>query len=180
MLAVLLLMLLIAMLVLRMGKTEERLPDDTVPVQNPDVEQLVQSLVLDLADAFACAADALADFLQRLGAVAVEAETQRQNRAFTLFEAVAEFDHVAEGLLVLHEFVRSGGLVVRNDVAEFAVFAMLDRIVEGDGGRLAEAEAGDGAFGQIDFAGDLLVRRITAEILREFRLGGLDFRNLGG
>ena len=42
MLAVLLLMLLIAMLVLRMGKTEERLPDDTVPVQNPDVEQLVQ------------------------------------------------------------------------------------------------------------------------------------------
>ena len=42
MLAVLLLMLLIAVLVLRMGKTEERLPDDTVPVQNPDVEQLVQ------------------------------------------------------------------------------------------------------------------------------------------
>ena len=56
----------------------------------------------------------------------------------------------------------------------------MDRIMEGDGGRLAEAEACDGAFRQIDFAGDFLIRWITAEIFREFRFGGLDFRDFGG
>ena len=77
---------------------------------------------------------------------------------------------MAEGLFVLHEFIWSGGFVIWNDIAEFAIFAMLDWIVEGDGGCLAEAKARDGAFGQIDFTGDFLICRITAEIFREFRL----------
>ena len=91
-----------------------------------------EGLVLDLADAFACAADFLTDFLERFRPFAVEPEAELQDQAFAFVELGEQREQTVYGLLVAEDAVGRHGPAVGDDVLEFAFLALLDGVMQGE------------------------------------------------
>ena len=108
--------------------------------------ELGEGLVLNLADAFARAANLLADFLKRFRAFPVEPEAELQDQAFAFVELGEQREQTVYGFLVAEDAVGRHGPAVGDDVLEFALFALLNGIVERERAEIGEAQAGDGAL----------------------------------
>src|SRR5579883_2862793 len=95
--------------------------------------QLAQRLGLDLADALARHLEFLADFFQRAGPPAVQAEAHLQHAALALAQRVQHlFDLFAQHLVRGH-VLRRGGALVGQEVGQIAVVFFAHRHLQGDG-----------------------------------------------
>src|SRR4051812_21557424 len=132
-----------------------------------DVTQARQRLFLDLTHALARDAEKRADLLQRHGLLIVETEVQAQNLRLALLEVRQRLlDRLRERLLE-RLLVRRRIHQIRQIVEELVVLARRERRVERevrlrDGHRLR-----DFLFRDLHPFGDLGVRRLAAQLLKQ-------------
>src|SRR5579863_8075837 len=128
--------------------------------------QLAQSLRLDLANALASDVELLADLFEGATATIVKAETQLQDFAFALSQAVQHILHLLFEQLVAGGFGWCQGGVVFDEIAEMAIIFLTDWRLQAD--RLL-THLDDFAHllrGNLHLLRDLLGRRLTAQFLQ--------------
>src|SRR5689334_9217298 len=95
--------------------------------------ELLQRVVLDLADSLAGDAERPADLLQRAGLLALEPEAELDHLAVTLGERGEGVLDVLPPERDLRRVERRLGLLVLDEVAELGLFLLADRLLQRDG-----------------------------------------------
>src|SRR3954471_301854 len=140
--------------------------------------QLLQRLVLDLADALARHVERAADLVQRAGMLAAEPVAQLEHPALAVGEVL---ERLAQGLLredLRRALGRRLGPLVGDELAELGLLLVADGLLERDR-RLRRALDRVDLFG-IDARdlGDLLGRGLAPELGHELALGPADLVEL--
>ena len=127
--------------------------------------QLAERLALDLADALARQAEAVADLLQRHRILAVQAEAQPQHGRLALVHLVQQRQDVVQVVGVRHLGVRRLGAHVGEHFFErpavVGLVGLRRRVVNADG----LADDRQLLFRQMEVGGDLFLRRRAAQLL---------------
>src|SRR4051794_38404784 len=136
--------------------------------------KLLEGLVLDLAVALARDVERPADLVERARVLAAEAVAQLQHAALAVGEVL---QRLAQRLLredLGGALVRRLGALIGDELAELRLLLVADRLLQRDG-RLR------GALDRVDLLGidprdlgDLLRRRLAAELGDELALGAAD------
>src|SRR6478735_5266748 len=132
--------------------------------------ELLQRVVLDLADALARDAERPADLLERLRRAAVQAEAERDDLALAERQRVQRLLDVLPAEAQLRRVERALGRLVLDEVAEARVLLLADRLLEADR-ELRHAEDLAHLLGRhLELFGDLFRVRLAAEALDELTL----------
>src|SRR3954452_18369952 len=94
--------------------------------------ELLQRVVLDLADALARDAERPADLLERLRRATVQAEAERDDLALAEGQRVERLLDVLPAEAELRRLERALGRLVLNEVAEARVLLLTDRLLQAD------------------------------------------------
>ena len=129
--------------------------------------QLSDRLVLDLADALARDAEDLADLLERVRLAVVHAETQAQDVCLTLCQRVEDLAERLGQQRVARGIRRTRRIVVLNEGADGRILLVADRRIERQRVRRRAVRLDDLLDWEIQLLGDLLERRLAAELLHE-------------
>ena len=108
--------------------------------------QLLQRLVLDLADALARDVEGAADLVERAGVLAAEAVAQLEHAAFAVGEVLERLAQRLLGEDLGGALVRGLGALVGDELAELRLLLVADRLLERDGGL-------GGALDRVDLLG---------------------------
>src|SRR4051794_31197911 len=140
--------------------------------------QLLQRLVLDLADALARHVERAAHLVERAGVLAAQPVAQLEDPALAVGEVL---QRLAQGLLgqdLGRALVRGLRTLVGDELAELGLFLVADRLLERDRGL-------GGALDRIDLFGidagdfgDLLRSRLATELGDELAFGAADLVQL--
>src|SRR5687768_11376549 len=120
-------------------------------------------LALELPDAFPRQVELVSDRLERPG-LALEAETQLEDPPLPFGEGVERLAHTLAAKRLLRLFERVGGLAVCEQVAELALVVGADRLVQRDGRRRGAERLVDVLDRETRRLGELLLRRLAAEL----------------
>src|SRR3954451_15294418 len=132
--------------------------------------ELLQRVVLDLADPLARDAELAADLLERARLLALESEAELDHLALALGQRAERSLDVLAPQRELRGVVRRLGLVVLDEVAELRLLLLADRLLERDG-ELRHAQDLAHFLGRhLELLGDLVGPRLAAEALHELAL----------
>src|SRR5690349_24425591 len=126
--------------------------------------ELLQALVLDLADALARDVERPPDLVERARVLAVEAVAELQHLALPARERAED---LAQRLLAhadLGLLVRQRQVLVGDEVAELRLVLVADRLLERDGRLRAAADVLDLVRAEVEVLADLGGRRLAAEL----------------
>src|SRR5690242_4847593 len=140
--------------------------------------QLLEALVLDLADALARDVERPPDLVERARVLAVEAVAELQHLALPARERAED---LAQRLLAhadLGLLVRQRQVLVGDEVAELRLVLVADRLLERDGRLRAAADVLDLVRAEVEVLADLGGRRLAAELGAELALGADDLVQL--
>src|SRR5690349_11647445 len=140
--------------------------------------QLLQRLVLDLADALARHVERAPDLVERARVLAAEPVPQLEHAALAVGEVLQRLAQRLLGEDLRGALVRRLGPLVGDELAELGLLLVADRLLERDR-RLG------GALDRVDLlgvdprdVGDLLGRRLAAELRDQLALGTADLVQL--
>src|SRR5258706_2988390 len=140
--------------------------------------QLLQALVLDLADPLTRDVERPPDLVERPGMLAVEAVAQLEHTALAMRERAED---LAERLLAhrdLRRFVRQRNVLVREEVPELRLLLVADRLLERDRRLRAAHDLLDLVDRQVEITRNLPGQRLAAELGAELPLAAHDLVQL--
>src|SRR5580658_7381149 len=138
------------------GSRRSRLPRVPEPLCLRERLELLQRVVLDLPDALAGHVEGAADFLERVGALAGEAEAELDDLALALRQRGQSAAEVLAAQVLGGELEGRFRRLVLDEIAELGVLLLADRLLERDG-LLGHAEdVADLAGRGFELGGDLL------------------------
>src|SRR5262245_2934086 len=153
-----------------MAETRRRSDAVPEPLRLRKRLELLERVVLDLADALSCHPEGLADLLERARLRSVESVAQLDHTSLALGEGgQRQFDVLSpqrEGRRVERR-LRS---LVRHEVAERGVLLLADRLLEGDGELRHPQDLAHLLDVDLELLRDLLGQRLAAEPLDELAL----------
>src|SRR3954453_16943978 len=140
--------------------------------------QLLERLVLDLADALARHVERAADLVQRARVLAAEAVAQLEHAPLAVGEVLQRLAQRLLGEDLRRPLVRGLGPLVGDELAELGLLLVADRLLERD-------RCLGGALDRLDLlgldprdVGDLLGRGLAAQLRDELALGAADLVEL--
>src|SRR5918997_2412429 len=140
--------------------------------------ELLERLVLDLADALARDVEGAADLVERARVLAAEPVAQLEHTALAVREVLERLAQRLLGEDLGRPLVRRLGALVGDELAELGLLLVADRLLERDR-RLG------GALDRLDLlgldprvVGDLLRGRLAAELCDQLALGAADLVEL--
>src|SRR3954467_9817393 len=140
--------------------------------------QLLERLVLDLADALARDVERPPDLVERARVLAAEAVAQLEHAALSVGEVLQRLAQRLLGEDLGRALVRRLGALVGDELAELGLLLVADRLLEGDRGLR-------GALDRVDLLGvdpgdlgDLLGGGLAAQLGDELALGAADLVQL--
>src|SRR3954451_16948074 len=140
--------------------------------------QLLQRLVLDLADALACDVERAAHLVERARVLAAEAVAQLEHAALAVGEVLERLAQRLLGEDLRGAVVRRLGTLVGDELAELGLLLVTHRLLERDGRLGAALDRVDLVGLDASHVGDLLGRRLAAELRDELALGAPDLVEL--
>src|SRR5919205_3276327 len=132
--------------------------------------ELLERVVLDLADPLARDVERAADLLERPRAPAGEAEAHLDDLALALRQRRQRAVDVLLAQVLRGDLERRLGRLVLHEVAELGLVLLADRLLERDRLLGHAQDVADLALGALELGGDLLGRRLAAERLDELAL----------
>src|SRR5215211_1973053 len=132
--------------------------------------ELLERVVLDLADALARDVKRAPHLLERVRAGAREPEAHLDDLALALREGVERLAHVLLAQVRRRRLERRLGRLVLDEVAELGLLLLADRLLQRDGLLGHAQDLAHLARGALELAGDLLGARLAAELLDELTL----------
>src|SRR4051794_22512289 len=132
--------------------------------------ELLEGVVLDLADALARDVEGAADLLQRVRTGAREAEAHLDDLALALREGVERLAHVLAAQVRRRGLERGLGVLVLDEVAELGLLLLADRLLQRDRLLGHAQDLAHLARGALELTRDLLRGRLPAELLNELAL----------
>src|SRR3954449_4167977 len=132
--------------------------------------ELLQRVVLDLADALARDAEGAADLLERLRRAALQAEAERDDLPLAERQRMEGLLDVLPAEAELRRVERALGRLVLDEVAEARVLFLADRLLEADRELRHPEDLAYLLRRHLELLGDLLGVRLAAEALDELAL----------
>src|SRR5829696_4471324 len=132
--------------------------------------ELLERVVLDLADALARHVERAADLLERERARAGQAEAHLDHLALALGQRVEGAADVLLAEVLRRHLERRDRALVLDEVAQLGLLLVADRLLEGDRLLRHAQDVADLARRALELDGDLLRQRLAAELLDELAL----------
>src|SRR3954454_6487868 len=132
--------------------------------------ELLERVVLDLADPLARHVERAADLLERVRAGAAQAEAHLDHLALTRGERVERAANVLAPQRRRRGVERGDGRLVLDEIAELGLLLLAHRLLERDGLLRHPQDVAELARRALELGGDLLRRRLAAELLDELAL----------
>src|SRR5690242_17237380 len=140
--------------------------------------ELLQTLVLDLADALACDVERPPDLVERARVLAVEAVAKLEHLPLATREGAEDLPQRLLAHRDLGLLVGQRQILVRDEVAELGLVLVADRLLERDRRLRATTDVLDLVGSQVQVPADLRRRRLAAELGAELALGPDDLVQL--
>src|SRR6185437_4507103 len=132
--------------------------------------ELLQRVVLDLADALAGDPECADDLLERAGLLALQAEAQLDHLALALGQRVERAVDVLAPQRHRRRIERGDGLLVGDEVAQLGLLLLADRLLEADRELRHALDLAHLVGRHAELGGDLLRPRLAAEPLHQLAL----------
>src|SRR5262245_18299852 len=136
--------------------------------------QLLEALVLDLADALTRHVECAADLVECPRLLAVEAVAQLEHTPLALREAAEDRTQRLAPQRRLRLLLGQGRRLVGEEVPELRLLLVAHRLLERDGRLRAPPDVLDLVHGELEVGGDLPGLRLARELRAQFPLGAVD------